>query len=201
MAAKRKTNIIKKPGFRLGMIASGIMIILAIIVLSIWFTSQSLFDRNDHFILNRVIVRSGGWWKSRSKEVSSVLNIKPGETNLFSIDLAKKRKELEAEPSISKVSISRILPDTLSVDITERIPSAFLHFRDNKRIVDADGMVMSTESCINVDKNLPVITGFRSKEEELLPGNKLQQVTPALNLLKDGIPRAFRGNVSQDQSE
>ena len=110
MATKRKTNITKKPGFRLGMIASGIMIILALIVLSIWFTSKSLFDRNDHFILKRVVVRSGGWWKSKSNEVSSVLKIKPGETNLFALDLAEMRKLLEAEPSISKVSISRILP-------------------------------------------------------------------------------------------
>ena len=120
MATKRKTNITKKPGFRLGMIASGIMIILALIVLSLWFTSKSLFDRNDHFILRNVIVRSGGWWKSRSGEVSSVLKIKPGETNLFSLDLANMRKVLEAEPSISKVSISRFLPDTLAVDIERR---------------------------------------------------------------------------------
>jgi hypothetical protein len=183
MATKRKTNITKKPGFRLGMIASGIMIILALIVLSLWFTSKSLFDRNDHFILKKVIVRSGGWWKSRSGEVSSVLKIKLGETNLFALNLADMRKLLEAEPSISKVSISRFLPDTLAVDITERIPKAFLHYKNNSLIVDNNGIVMSTESCINVDENLPVVTGFRSKKEELLPGNKLHQVAPGLKLL------------------
>lgn len=184
MATKRKTNIIKKPGFRLGIIASGIMIVLAMVVLSIWLTSKSLFDINDHFILRRVVVRSGGWWKTKSKEISEIMKVKKGKTNLFAIDLPEKRKILETEPSIEKATISRILPDTLSIDIMERIPKAFLHYRSNRLLVDESGMVMSSESCISVDKYLPVITGFRSKKEELLPGKKLHQVKKGLKLLE-----------------
>ncbi len=166
------------------MIASGIIIILLLIILSIWGTYESLFAENDHFILKRVVVKGGGWWKSRSKEVEEVLELKRGETNLFALDLGEKRKKLEKEPSIQKVSISRILPDTLLVEISERIPRAFLYWKGNSTIVDADGIVMSKKSCISLDKNLPVFTGFRAKKEDLLPGNYLHQIAPALKLLE-----------------
>jgi cell division septal protein FtsQ len=180
----KKKNIFKRPGFRLGMIASSIMLVLVLICTLFWFTTRSLFSANDHFILKRVVAKSGGWWKSKEPEICSILKISEGKTNLFSLDMAAEKKLLEQEPSIQKATVYKILPDTLVVEITERIPKAFLHWKGNKIVVDSDCIVMQTSSCINVAKDIPVITGFRSKPEDLLPGNTLDQVKPAIHLIK-----------------
>jgi len=197
--SNRKKNITKKPGFRLGMIASGIMIIFALIFLFLWFSYRSLFNNNAHFVLKRVIVRSGGWWKLRSKEVETILDLTPGKTNIFDINLAEKRAQLETEPSIEKTSISRVLPDTLSIDIIERIPTAFLYKSEYPKVVDEHGIVMLTKSCVDVDHNLPVITGFRAAKDDTLPGKELHQILPAikfLNLASKHIPEMHISRIS-----
>ena len=179
----RKKNILKRPGFRLGMIASSIILVIALACVGFWLLTRSLFSANDHFILRRVVVKSGGWWKSRDADICTLLKITKGKSNLFAMDFAEAKKQLEEEPSIAQVSIYKILPDTLAVEITERIPRAFLHWKGNKIVVDEESVVMPTASCVNVSKDLPVITGFRSKPEDLLPGNILEQVASALKLL------------------
>lgn len=187
--ASRKRNITKKPGFRLGMFASLFMTLLALIFLVLWFSYRSLFNQNAHFIIKRVFVRSGGWWDGKSEKVEELLSISPGSTNIFAVDLAEKRKELAKEPSIESVSISRVLPDTLLFEINERIPIAFLFKRqatnpnDQVKVLDEHGMVMLEDSCINVDKELPVITGIRATRAEVEPGQKLKQVLPAIRLI------------------
>ena len=183
MSNNRKKNFFKRPGFRLGIITSSIVVVMAMICLGFWFTTRALFSANDHFILRRVIVKSGGWWKSREREVSEILELSEGKTNLFSLDLQAARLKLEAKPSIAKVAIYKILPDTLAVEITERIPRAFLHGKGNEIVVDSEAVVMTISSCVNVSGDLPVITGFRASPDQLLQGNILEQVKPALKLL------------------
>lgn len=204
MPPSRKKSFLKKPGFRLGVITSSVIIVIALVCLGFWFTTKSLFSANDHFILRRVIVKSGGWWKSRESEVCELLELAKGKTNLFALDLRKARLKLEKEPSIAKVAVYKILPDTLAVEITERIPLAFLHWKGNKYVVDEDAVVMSTSSCVDVSADMPVITGFRSKPNEMLPGNSLPQVRPALALLnssRDECPRITILRISLNNKE
>ena len=181
----RKKSITGKPGFRLGVILSALMMILALAVLFLWYTYRSLFNNNDHFILKRVVVRSGGWWNGRSEEVESILGLKEGESNAFAIDLKKVKEKLEKQPSIQKVSVERILPDTLKITIMERSPVAFLYRRGGKKVVDENGTVMLTKTCISVDRGMPVLTGFKSQKNDLSPGNQLPQVIPALHFIDE----------------
>jgi cell division septal protein FtsQ len=113
-----------------------------------------------------------------------ILNVTTGKTYLFQSTLPELRKKLKNQPSIEAVEISRIIPDTLVIDINERIPQAFLHWRNNSKVVDAKGVLMSTASCVSVGGDLPVITGFLSKKENLIPGSQLPQVMPAMKLIE-----------------
>ena len=155
----------------------------------LWFSYRSLFNQNAHFTLKHIFVRSGGWWDGKSEKVEELLSIHPGSTNIFSVDLAEERKQLAKEPSIESVSIERILPDTLVFKINERIPIAFLYHRkptgpnDHIKVLDENGMVMLEDYCINVDKDLPVITGVRATRSEVEPGHELKQVLPAIRLI------------------
>ena len=180
----RKKTTKNRITIKLGLIASGVIVLIAAFVLGLYFTSKSLFSGNKHFILHNVVVKYGGWWKDHPEKVNSILGLKENETNLFEINLKKKREILESQPSIEKATISRVLPDIIEIGIVERIPVAFLHFVHNKLLVDQSAKVMDAESCIEVGDSLPVITGFTSQEGDLTPGNQLNQIKPALSLMK-----------------
>ena len=165
------------------MMLSGIMIVLTLIVLFFVFTYWSLFDGNKNFLLQHVVVRSGGYWKGKTDKISEILKIEPGSTNLFALDLAELRHKLESQPSISRAEVRRILPDTLYINITERIPTAFLYRHDSGLVTDQTGTLMSADSCVNLDKSMPVITGFRAAKSELHLGAQLEQIMPALRFI------------------
>lgn len=184
MASPKKDRFYKRPGFRIGLILSTVILTLCVVAAGFWLTSKSLFSRNDNLIVRRVIVRSGGYWKNHPRDVMRILNVTTGKTHLFQFSLPELRKKLEKQPSIESVEISRIIPDTLVIDVNERVAQAFLHWKNNSKVVDAKGVVMSTSSCVSVGEDLPVITGFPSKKEELIPGNRLPQIMPAMNLIE-----------------
>ena len=60
---------------------------------------------------------------------------------------------------------------------------AFLHRHDSGLVTDQTGTVMSADSCVNLDRAMPVITGFRAAKSELHPGVKLSQIIPALHFI------------------
>lgn len=184
MAVKSvKTNILKKPGMRIGLVLSSFMIIVSVIFFVFWLASRSLFAQNDHFVIRHVDVRSSGWWNAKGLEVSKILGIKIGSTNLFSVELRQICEKLNMQPSIEKVTVSRILPDTVQVNIIERIPRAFLYNANSQWIVDSNGIVMESKSCVNLRRNLPVITGFKVDNPPLTPGQDMPQLRQALDLI------------------
>lgn len=184
MATKSvKTNILKKPGIRIGLVVSTFMIIVSLIVFVFWLASRSLFSQNDHFVIRHIDVRSSGWWNGKDSEVSKILEIKTGSTNLFAVNLRQICEKLGTQPSIDKVTASRILPDTVQINIVERIPRAFLYNSNSQWIVDSDGIVMESKSCVNLRRNLPVITGFKVDNLPLTPGQDMPQLRQALDLI------------------
>lgn len=172
----------QKRALRIWIAIAVIVFIAASAALLFWFTTRGLFSKNPRFTLKSVVVRSSGWWKDRSPEVSRILKVRPGETNLFGIRLDELRRAVESEPSIERASVSRLLPDTLVVEIAERIPRAFLNSPKSIWVVDGSGFVMARDTCLNLDNGLPVILGFRMTES-LKPGMQLEKLAPGLELL------------------
>jgi cell division septal protein FtsQ len=183
MAVKSvKTNILKKPGMRIGLVFSTFMVIVSAIIFAFWLASRSLFPQNDHFIIRHIDVRSSGWWNGKGPEVSKILEIKTGSTNLFEVNLQQICEKLRLQPSIDRVTVSRVLPDTIQINIVERIPRAFLYSANSQWIVDSNGIVMEAKSCVNLRRNLPVITGFKV-DNPLTPGQDMPQLKQALDLI------------------
>ena len=190
MAVKSvKSNILKKPGMRIGLVVSSFMIIVSVIIFAFWLASRSLFAQNEHFVIRQIDVRSSGWWNGKGSEVSKLLGIKTGATNLFEVNLRQINEKLGAQPSIDRVSVLRILPDTLQVNIVERIPRAFLYSANSQWIVDSNGIVMESKSCVNLRRNLPVITGFKVDNSPLTPGQDMPQLKQALDLIMSVVKK------------
>jgi cell division septal protein FtsQ len=110
-------------------------------------------------------------------------------TNLFSLNLRQICDELSLQPSIEKVNVSRVLPNTLQVNVVERIPRAFLYSQKSPWIVDSNGIVMESKSCVNLRRNLPVITGFKIDNPPLTPGQDMPQLKQAIDLIMTAVKK------------
>lgn len=157
------------------------VVLLAAAVVLFWLTCGFLFTRNHHLTLKKITVSSTGWWNGRAGRVKDVLGVKD-HTNLFQLDLKKLRDSLEDQPSIRQATVSRILPDTLAVQIVERIPRAILFDNKSKWVIDESGIVMDRDSCVAIEKSLPVIMGI-DRRLKIEPGLEMPELLPCLNLI------------------
>ena len=139
-----KIKISRKTKITLGILIS--VSALTLIVIGLWLAWNNMFRRNDRFYVVHVNVTSAegqGKWHGKVKEVMPIviqskidqekadaLEKEPSPEDklftLFEIDVKKLRQELEKVPEIDKVSVRRVLPNTLDIKIVERVPVAFL---------------------------------------------------------------------------
>jgi cell division septal protein FtsQ len=145
-----------------------------------WGISQVLFTKNERFILRRV--KLIGLESRRSNALAKYLKLKLYKDNLFNINIAEIRRKIEKISYIKSARVYRILPDTLKIDITQRVPIAYLFKHGAKWVIDEDAVMMNKKYCMKLKYSLPVITGF--KYEKLKSGEKLPNLTQAINLIK-----------------
>jgi len=184
MATKEKakgTEKSKSRRWRFIFAAFAVVLLVAGLVMGFRFTSGFLFNENPHFLLKKITVTSTGWWNGRSARVREVLGLNDN-VNLFQVELKKLRDMLEEQPSVRQASVYRILPDTLAVEIVERIPRAALFDSQSRWVIDETGMVMDRETCIGAERNLPVIMGLERKRK-VEAGVEMPELLPALNLI------------------
>lgn len=153
---------------------------LAVLWMGLSYIGSLFFSRNSHFELKNIVMRSDG--RLSSSQLMEYAGLQPG-TNLFSIDVDKLRADLEEKvPLVESVRIRRKLPDTLFVDVKERVAVAQISWkwRSVPFLVDRHGVVMPPT---RTGQALPLIEG--KKFESLRPGEQINDsgVQYALELL------------------
>ena len=106
------------------------------------------------------IITSGG--KRRGpEEIASIAGIAKGQ-NVFSIDLDAARKRLAADPWIETAELTRQLPGTISIRVTEREASGIVAMAEGTYLVTRDGLVIKR---VEADDPLDfhIVTGITSK--------------------------------------
>ncbi len=82
-----------------------------------------------------------------------------GPTNaMLTIDLPAIRDRLLQQPWVADASVSRRLPDTLSIDIVERRPVALWQFRHKLALIDPTGRPLDTQRLDRFGA-LPLVVG------------------------------------------
>lgn len=124
-------------------------------------------------------------------QVLELLEVWEGK-NIFTVDVAKMRRELDALPQVEKAEIRRYLPDRLEIKIVERQPVAWvaasaevqLGVGVDSLLVDTRGFVMRTRKVLPEHLALPRIIGVVM--EDVAPGQKLPtaEAFAALELIK-----------------
>jgi len=88
-------------------------------------------------------------------------------TEIFASDIGKsimrmplneRRAELEVIPWVAQANVRRMLPNRIRVELTERIPVAYLRTGNHLQLVDAGGVVL--ERPLNGNFAFPVVSGL-----------------------------------------
>lgn len=160
-----------------------------------------IFSENDRFTVRRMDIKSTG--KLTPRHICEYARIGEG-MNLFAVNLEEARRSLESVAVIKSASLTRILPDTLKVRVTERIPVARLGADDriSHFAVDADGSVLGPTFR---SPTQPAITGLR--EVGISPGAQLTNAVladalSAIEIIESGgyapVLRVASIDVGQD---
>jgi cell division septal protein FtsQ len=145
-----------------------------------WGLYQVLFSKNERFTLRRLELQ--GLDPDRTRSLAHYLDLKMNEDNLFDIDIASLKRKITNISYISDVSVYRVLPDTLKVNVIQRIPLAYLSKFGSKWVIDEDCIVMNRKYCMKVRYTLPVINNFKYKSFN--SGERLPQLEEAVELIK-----------------
>lgn len=185
---KYRSGTLNLPSFKLSRkvkIIIGAAVLLVAVVAAVFGTLYSyhaMFPDNPRFTLRHVVVRSIGWWNDKTAHVQQMTELIPGKTGLFQINLADIRARLLREPSIDNATVSRVLPDTIEISISERIPRALLGNQKSALVLDSNAVVMHRDKCLKIDANLPVIIGY-PKDSVPSYGKKFDRLVPAVGLI------------------
>lgn len=152
-----------------------VLIIIFLAIIAVGFAcigvSRALFTKNERLVLRRIELK--GMSPEREKGMMKYLKLTLNEDNLFNIDIADIRKKIEKISYIKSASVYRVLPDTIKINISQRVPLAYLFKYGAKWVTDEDSIVLKRGYCMKVKHSLPVIKGFKCqtiKAGQLMPG-------------------------------
>ena len=157
---------------------------VAAVGLGLWWGGQAawqiLFTENEFFQIQTIEVTTDG--ALTVQEILDAAQVRKGQ-NLFAARPETIREALLSKAMIASAQVGRRLPDTLLIEVSERVAVARLGRSEAGRplAVDLTGHVLGPSS---VRASLPVILGVRDKG--LKPGDVVQDamLTEALHVLE-----------------
>ncbi len=138
--------------------------ISAVILLALAFTwaGWQRFFASERLRVKRLEVR-GSHFLSEG-EVRELLGPAVGE-NILALDIEALKARLRASPWVAEASVTRTLPDTLRVEIRERVPLALAEL-DRLYLMDGEGGLIDIYGPRTGAFDLPIVRGLLGVEEE-----------------------------------
>jgi cell division septal protein FtsQ len=134
---------------------------LLIAASAIW-TGYSKVMASERLRVVKVDVR-GGHFLSEG-EVRELLGPAVGE-NILSLDIDALKARLRASPWVADATVSRTLPDTVRVEIHERVPLALAEM-DRLYLMDGDGALIDIYGPRTAGFDLPIVRGLARIDAE-----------------------------------
>jgi cell division septal protein FtsQ len=161
-----------------------------------WALNHFLYENKD-FAVQGIDIQTDG--AIAADQLQRWAGVKPGD-NLFALDLARVKRDLELVSLIKSAAVERVLPRTLRIRVSEREPLAQTYapqLRPDGRGYDMKIFQMDEEACVMLPlaprqranplapakEPLPTLAGI--DPNNLLPGKRLAtpQVRAALGLI------------------
>lgn len=168
-----------------------VILCIGLLLTGLYFAGNWFFYHNRHFTFRVFDLRENGpgFWGSRPALLAARAGLQTHKDNLWKIDPARVRARILQIPSIASCEVRRILPDTLRVTISERIPRAAMENPRSPRVLAPDGTVLNRYESLALPGTLPVITGFGLTKAPAA-GSKCTAANNALKLLNECL-RSF----------
>ncbi len=147
----RTRRLVRWAGVALGVIAIGLY------ARSLW---RQSFRGNPEFSVGRIEFHSNGGIVLQ--QAAAAAGIRTG-MNLMELDLSEARSRLMALPRVKDVKVERRLPDRIAIELTERLPVAWITSAANgidqrsRLFVDRDGVAFKCEELLREYMALPVL--------------------------------------------
>lgn len=165
--SKASKKMVVRRGLVILLLAATAVALLVGMFVGLKYTGSLFFSRNSKFELKNINITSDG--RLLSEQLREYAGLQAG-TNLFCVDFNQLRAKFESVPLIESVAISRQLPDTLTINVIERV--AMAQIRWNTRglpfLLDRYGVVLPMTRS---GQSLPLIEGL--KMESLRPGMRI----------------------------
>jgi hypothetical protein len=197
---KLRSDQVRATRLRLGGIGLGMTLATLAGFFIIWRAGSWTLDRmiydNPAFAVERIDVKTDG--VISAEQVRRWSGVKTGQ-NLLALDLARVKRDLEMAAPIRSAAVERVMPHTLRLCVTERVPVAQISVLRLKPggatepsivYLDRDGFVLlpltAAQRALAARTNdvLPAICGLNLGE--VMPGKKIDsaQVRGALQLIE-----------------
>jgi len=143
--------------------------------------------------VQRIVV--GGTGRLSPNDVIALVSDLRGQ-NILRVSLDRARLAILASPWVGEVAVTRVLPSTLAIHVSERIPMAVGRLGSQLKLVDRTGVVIDDYTAAYHDLDLPIVDGL------IDPGGTAQAAAGPVGLtaaLMDALAAqpALRRAVSQ----
>jgi cell division protein FtsQ len=132
----------------------------------------------SHLELNTIEVQ--GFQHTNRQQIMEAASV-PLKTPIFQLDLKEIAQRVEALPWVRSCEVRRILPDKLSVRVTERQPVALIRM-DTLYYVDEDGTPFK-EPSPGETLDYPILTGWEGQGRK--KGERKELIGEALWLIRE----------------
>lgn len=157
-APRQHKKLIKKRAVQISKIIGLFLVIYAAFFVALKF--KKFVIHSNYFCINNIIVNNDKFLDN-AVILKGINNIK--DKNIFTLDINKLESVYEALPDVKTVVIERSFPNTILVNIRERIPIGQISYDRNIYGIDEDGVIIE----LNESRGLPEITGLKINNPEV----------------------------------
>jgi cell division protein FtsQ len=172
--------------FGRGVLALQLLGLTLVAVAGLW-TGYSRVMASERLKVARVDVRGGHFLSDG--EVREMLGPAVGE-NILGVDIDDLKSRLRASPWVADATVRRALPDTLEVQIQERVPLALAEV-DRLYLMDGEGTLIELYGPRTAGFDLPIVRGLLGLDSD----SRSTRAASAAELLRD------LGDLSGEVSE
>lgn len=159
---EKKENKTTGPGRKIFFFVSLLLLVLAVVaafVLLLLQIPKVLLTQNPRFTLRRIEVNSSGFWQNNGQMLAQRIGIAPGDA-FFDINVGEVRRKIMQIQNVDSCEVQLIVPDTMVINLTERVPRAILVNRNSNIVIDEFGKLFKKSESTAVKHNLPLIYGL-----------------------------------------
>lgn len=153
---------------------------------------------DEYFIIKDVRFMGNNF--TTDEELRSLMEL-PADSNIFKAKIGLLQERIISHPWIRDAVIKRELPNSLVINIEERIPVAVALYKSRYYLIDKYGVVLGRRESLQGDRRFPVIAGsdFRGvRFGEERPAEGLIEALRVLDVLKEKKEFAGVENIIVD---